>query len=194
VGSVAQTPPLHRPVCSTASVQRIWSARRLKPYLVKTVKLSNDPKFEEKLVDVVVLYLNPPDKAVVLCMDEKSSVQALNRTQASLPMKKGRAGTMTHDYKRNGTTTLSAALAVLNGAVIGECLPRHRHEEFLKYKDRSIRRTCRALRGSVLVAPLELAQRGPVLTAPRRPSRLGRSQQPASLKTRTAGDTPVMPW
>jgi len=84
-------------------------------------------------VDVVGLYLNPPDKAVVLCMDEKSSVQALDRTQASLPMKKGRAGTMTHDYKRNGTTTFFAALAVLTGAVIGECLPRHRHEEFLKF-------------------------------------------------------------
>ncbi len=118
---------------SPASVQRIWSARGLKPHLVKTFKLSNDPKFEEKLVDVVGLYLNPPDKAVVLCMDEKSSVQALDRTQASLPMKKGRAGTMTHDYKRNGTTTLFAALNVLTGAVIGECLPRHRHEEFLKF-------------------------------------------------------------
>jgi len=118
---------------SPASVQRIWSARGLKPHLVKTFKLSNDPRFEEKLVDVVGLYLNPPDKAVVLCMDEKSSVQALDRTQPSLPMKKGRAGTMTHDYKRNGTTTLFAALDVLTGAVIGECLPRHRHEEFLKF-------------------------------------------------------------
>jgi transposase len=118
---------------SPASVQRIWSARGLKPHLVKTFKLSNDPKFEEKLVDVVGLYLNPPDNAVVLCMDEKSSVQALDRTQASLPMKKGRAGTMTHDYKRNGTTTLFAALNVLTGAVIGECLPRHRHEEFLEF-------------------------------------------------------------
>jgi transposase len=90
---------------SPATVQRIWSARGLKPHLVKTFKLSNDPKFEEKLIDVVGLYLNPPDKAVVLCMDEKSSVQALDRTQASLPMKKGRAATMTHDYKRHGTTT-----------------------------------------------------------------------------------------
>lgn len=118
---------------SPASVQRVWSARGLKPHLVKTFKLSNDPKFEDKLVDVVGLYLNPPDKAVVLCMDEKSSVQALDRSQPSLPMKKGRAGTMTHDYKRNGTTTLFAALNVLTGAVIGECLPRHRHEEFLKF-------------------------------------------------------------
>ncbi len=118
---------------SPATVQRIWSARGLKPHLVKTFKLSNDPKFEEKLIDVVGLYLNPPDKAVVLCMDEKSSVQALDRTQPSLPMKKGRAGTMTHDYKRNGTTTLFAALNVLTGVVIGQCLPRHRHEEFLKF-------------------------------------------------------------
>jgi transposase len=118
---------------SPATVQRIWSARGLKPHLVKTFKLSNDPKFEEKLIDVVGLYLNPPDQAVVLCMDEKSSVQALDRTQPSLPMKKGRAGTMTHDYKRNGTTTLFAALDVLTGVVIGQCLPRHRHEEFLKF-------------------------------------------------------------
>jgi transposase len=118
---------------SPATVQRIWSARGLKPHLVKTFKLSNDPKFEEKLIDVVGLYLNPPDNAVVLCMDEKSSVQALDRTQPSLPMVKGRAGTMTHDYKRNGTTTLFAALNVLTGVVIGQCLPRHRHEEFLKF-------------------------------------------------------------
>ncbi len=118
---------------SPATVQRIWSARGLKPHLVKTFKLSNDPRFEEKLIDVVGLYLNPPDNAVVLCMDEKSSVQALDRTQPSLPMKKGRAGTMTHDYKRHGTTTLFAALNVLTGVVVGQCLPRHRHEEFLKF-------------------------------------------------------------
>jgi len=118
---------------SPATVQRVWSSRGLKPHLVRTFKLSNDPKFEEKLIDVVGLYLNPPDKAVVLCMDEKSSVQALDRTQASLPMKKGRAGTMTHDYKRNGTTTLFAALNVLTGVIIGQCLPRHRHGEFLKF-------------------------------------------------------------
>jgi transposase len=105
----------------------------LKPHLVRTFKLSNDPRFEEKLIDVVGLYLNPPDKAVVLCMDEKSSVQALDRAQASLPMKKGRAGTMTHDYKRHGTTTLFAALNVLTGVVIGQCLPRHRHGELLKF-------------------------------------------------------------
>jgi len=114
-------------------VRRIWVARGLKPHRVKTFKLSNDAKFEQKLIDVVGLYLAPPDNAVVLCMDEKSSVQALDRTQPSLPMKRGRAGTMTHDYKRNGTTTLFAALNVLTGVVIGQCLPRHRHEEFLKF-------------------------------------------------------------
>ena len=118
---------------SAATVQRVWTARGLKPHLVKTFKLWNDPQFEEKLIDVVGLYLNPPDRAVVLCMDEKSQMKALDRTQPSLPMKKGRAGTMTHDYKRNGTTTLFAALNVLTGAVIGEFSPRHRHEEFLKF-------------------------------------------------------------
>src|SRR5437588_8331822 len=118
---------------SPASVQRIWSARGLKRHLVKTFKLANDERFEEKLVDVVGLYLNPPEKAIVLSMDEKSQIQALDRTQPSLPIKPGRAGTMTHDYKRNGTTTLFAALDVLTGRVIGECLPRHRHTEFLKF-------------------------------------------------------------
>ncbi|MGH3599527.1 MAG: IS630 family transposase [Pseudonocardiaceae bacterium] len=118
---------------SSSTVQRIWSARGLRPHRVKTFKLSGDPDFEEKLVDVVGLYLNPPEKAVVLCMDEKSQIQALDRTQPSLPIKPGRAGTMTHDYKRNGTTTLFAALDVLTGAVIGQCLPRHRHIEFLAF-------------------------------------------------------------
>jgi transposase len=118
---------------SPATVQRIWSGRGLKPHLVKTFKLSNDPAFEEKLIDVVGLYLNPPENAVMLCMDEKTSVQALDRTQASLPMKRGRAGTMTSDYKRHGTTTLFAALNALDGTVIGSCMDRHRHEEFLKF-------------------------------------------------------------
>ena len=118
---------------SPATVQRIWSARGLRPHQVKMFKLSNDKRFEEKLVDVVGLYLNPPEKAIVLSLDEKSQIQALDRTQPSLPMKRGRAGTMTHDYKRNGTTTLFAALDVLTGTVIGECLPRHRHTEFLKF-------------------------------------------------------------
>src|SRR5439155_8757629 len=105
----------------------------LKPHLTKTFKLSGDKRFVEKLYDVVGLYLSPPDKAVVLCVDEKSQIQALNRTQPGLPIKKGRCGTMTHDYKRNGTTTLFAALNVLEGTVIGECMPRHRHQEFLKF-------------------------------------------------------------
>ncbi|MBA3338829.1 MAG: IS630 family transposase [Geodermatophilaceae bacterium] len=118
---------------SPATVQRVWSARGLRPHLVHSFKLSNDPRFEEKLIDVVGLYLAPPDNAIVLCLDEKSSVQALDRTQPSLPMTKGRAATMTHDYKRNGTTTLFAALNVLTGTVIGQCLPRHRHEEFLRF-------------------------------------------------------------
>ena len=118
---------------SAATVQRIWVARGLQPHRVETFKLSSDPRFEEKLVDVVGLYLNPPEKAVVLCMDEKSQIQALDRTQPSLPMKPGRAGTMTHDYKRHGTTTLFAALDVLTGTVIGQCLPRHRHTEFVRF-------------------------------------------------------------
>jgi transposase len=118
---------------SPATVQRIWDAHGLKPHRVKTFKLSNDPRFSEKLTDVVGLYLNPPEKAIVLCVDEKSQIQALDRTQPSLPMKKGRAGTMTHDYKRNGTTTLFAALSTLDGSVVGQCLPRHRHQEFLKF-------------------------------------------------------------
>jgi transposase len=118
---------------SPATVQRVWTARGLKPHLVETFKLSNDRRFEEKLVDVVGLYLYPPDKAVVLCMDEKSQIQALDRTQPSLPLKPGRAGTMTHDYKRHGTTTLFAALDVLTGKVIGKCFARHRHDEFLRF-------------------------------------------------------------
>ena len=118
---------------SPATVQRIWDAHGLRPHRVRTFKLSNDPRFTEKLTDVVGLYLNPPERAIVLCVDEKSQIQALHRTQPSLPMKKGRAGTMTHDYKRNGTTTLFAALSVLDGSVVGQCLPRHRHQEFLKF-------------------------------------------------------------
>jgi transposase len=118
---------------SPATVQRIWDAHGLRPHRVRTFKLSNDPRFTEKLTDVVGLYLNPPERAIVLCIDEKSQIQALDRTQPSLPMKKGRAGTMTHDYKRNGTTTLFAALSILDGRVVGQCLPRHRHQEFLKF-------------------------------------------------------------
>ena len=118
---------------SPASVQRIWKAYGLKPHRVRTFKLSRDPRLVEKLQDIVGLYLNPPEHALVLSVDEKSQVQALDRTQPGLPMKPGRAGTMTHDYKRNGTTTLFAALNTLDGRVIGQCLPRHRHQEFLKF-------------------------------------------------------------
>ena len=118
---------------SHTSVQRIWSAHGLKPHLVKTFKLSNDKRFVEKVQDVVGLYLDPPDKAIVFAVDEKSQIQALDRTQPGLPMKKGRAGTMTHDYKRNGTTTLFAALDVATGRVIGQCRKRHRHQEWLKF-------------------------------------------------------------
>jgi transposase len=118
---------------SPATVQRIWDAHGLQPHRVERFKLSRDPLFVEKLTDVVGLYLNPPDRAIVLCVDEKSQIQALDRTQPGLPMKRGRAGTMTHDYKRNGTTTLFAALNVLDGTVFGECLPRHRHQEFLAF-------------------------------------------------------------
>jgi transposase len=118
---------------SKSTVQLVWHARGLKPHRVDRFKLSNDPRFEQKLVDVVGLYMNPPEKAIVLCADEKSSVQALDRTQASLPMVKGRGETMTHDYKRHGTTTLFAALDVLTGAVIGQCMPRHRHQEWLTF-------------------------------------------------------------
>ena len=118
---------------SYSSVQRIWRAHGLKPHLIETFKVSRDKNFAAKVEDVVGLYLNPPDKALVLCVDEKSQIQALDRTQPGLPMKKGRAGTITHDYKRNGTTTLFAALNMLDGTVIGDCMPRHRHREFLRF-------------------------------------------------------------
>jgi transposase len=118
---------------SEASIRRIWKRHGLKPHLLRTFKLSNDPLFAEKVEDIVGLYLNPPEHALVLSVDEKSQVQALDRTQPGLPLKKGRAGTMTHDYKRNGTTTLFAALNILNGKVITDCMPQHRHQEWLKF-------------------------------------------------------------
>ena len=118
---------------SPASIQRIWDAHGLKPHRVETFKLSTDPHFIEKLTDVVGVYLNPPDKAVVLCVDEKSQIQALDRTQPSLPMKPGRAGTLTHDYKRHGVTSLFAALDVAEGKIIGQCYGRHRHQELLRF-------------------------------------------------------------
>ena len=118
---------------SRMAVQRIWKQHNLKPHLIKTFKVSRDKRFVEKLYDVVGLYLNPPDKSLVLCVDEKTQIQALDRTQPGLPLKKGRRATMTHDYKRNGTTTLFAALSMLDGKVIGDCMPRHRHQEFIRF-------------------------------------------------------------
>jgi len=118
---------------SKSTVSNIWRSHNLKPHRVKRFKLSRDVRFLEKLTDVVGLYLNPPQKALVVCVDEKSQIQALDRTQPGLPMKKGRCGTMTHDYKRNGTTTLFAALEVLEGRVVGQCFQRHRHQEFLRF-------------------------------------------------------------
>jgi transposase len=118
---------------SQSMVSRVWRAHGLKPHLSRTFKVSNDPRFVEKLTDVVGLYLDPPDRAMVLSCDEKSQIQALDRTQKGLPLKKGRCGTMTHDYKRNGTTTLFAALSMLDGRVISRCDSRHRHQEWLKF-------------------------------------------------------------
>ncbi len=120
---------------SVSSVQRIWRAHGLKPHQVRPFKLSNDPAFAAKLKDVVGLYVDPPDHAVVLSIDEKSQIQALDRTQPGLPMKKGRAGTMTHDYKRHATTTLFAALDILQGKLTGRCMARHRHQEFVRFLD-----------------------------------------------------------
>lgn len=118
---------------SKSTINNIWQSHNLKPHRTKTFKLSRDPNFLAKLTDVVGLYVNPPQRAIVLCVDEKSQIQALDRTQPSLPLKKGRCGTMTHDYKRNGTTTLFAALELLQGKVIGQCYERHRHQEFLQF-------------------------------------------------------------
>ena len=118
---------------SLRSVQRIWEAHQLQPHRVRTFKRSRDPRFADKLVDIVGLYLDPPAHAVVLSIDEKSQIQALDRTQPGLPLKPGRCGTMTHDYKRHGTTTLFAALNVLDGTVIGRCMQRHRHQEFIRF-------------------------------------------------------------
>jgi len=114
-------------------VNRVWQANGLKPHLVRTFKVSNDRQFVQKLVDVVGLYLNPPEHALVLCVDEKSQIQALDRTQRSLPLYPGRCGTMTHDYKRNGTTTLFAAIKLADGRLIGTCMPRHRHQEWIRF-------------------------------------------------------------
>src|SRR4029077_7898749 len=130
---------------SASSVQRIWRAHGLQPHRVQQFKLSTDPKFIDKLRDVVGLYVDPPAHAIVLSVDEKSQIQALDRTQPGLPMKKGRAGTMTHDYKSHGTTTLFAALNTLDGSVISMCQPRHRHGEWLKFLRLIDRRTAKHL-------------------------------------------------
>jgi len=118
---------------SKSTIHNIWQAHNLKPHRVETFKLSRDLKFLDKMIDVVGLYWNPPQQAIVLCVDENSQIQALDRTQPGLPIKKGRCGTMTHDYKRNGTTTLFAALETLQGKVVGQCYQRHRHQEFLRF-------------------------------------------------------------
>jgi transposase len=118
---------------SLRSVQRIWAVHRLQPHRMRTFKLSRDPEFADKLRDVVGLYVDPPAHALVLSIDEKSQIQALDRTQPGLPLKPGKCGTMTHDYKRNGTTTLFAALDTLTGTVIGRCIERHRHQEFIHF-------------------------------------------------------------
>lgn len=126
---------------SRMSVNRVWWEHRLKPHRVKGFKVSNDPQFAEKLRDVIGFYLDSPEKAIVFCVDEKSQIQALDRTQPGLPIKPGKCGTITHDYKRNGTTTLFAALNLKTGTVIGECLPKHRHDEFLRFLRKLDRQT-----------------------------------------------------
>ena len=121
---------------SSATVQRIWKKHKLQPHRVESFKFSNDPEFAPKVRDIVGLYMNPPDKAIVLSVDEKSQIQALDRTQPILPLRPGLPARQTHDYERHGTTTLFAALNVLEGTVIGECQPRHRHQEFLRFLNR----------------------------------------------------------
>ena len=146
------TRTLAQEVCvSHMTVKRIWNAYQIKPHIIHTFKISNDPDFFEKLHDVVGLYLNPPDHALVLCVDEKSQIQALDRTQPGLPLKKGRCGTMTHDYKRHGTTTLFAALNVLEGTVIGTCMQKHRHQEYLKFLRTIYRKTPKNLDIHIIV-------------------------------------------
>ena len=127
------------------TIQRVWKAHALQPHRVRSFKLSNDPNFVEKVHDIVGLYLDPPEHALVFSVDEKSQIQALDRTQPGLPIKRGRCGTMTHDYKRNGTTTLFAAIEVLEGTVISECMPRHRHQEWLRFLKRIDRETAPGL-------------------------------------------------
>ena len=129
--------------CSRMMVQRVWKANGLKPHLVRTFKVSNDPHFAQKLIDIVGLYLNPPENALVLCVDEKSQIQALDRTQPVLPLRPGIPARQTHDYVRHGTTSPFAALNVLDGTVIGQCMPRHRHTEFIRFLENIERSTPR---------------------------------------------------
>lgn len=137
---------------SLGSVQRIWASHRLQPHRLRTFKRSTDPAFAEKVEDIVGLYMDPPAHAVVLSIDEKSQIQALDRTQPGLPLKPGKCGTMTHDYKRNGITTLFAALDVLNGAVLGRCMAQHRHREFIRFLN-AVERTVPA--GKIIHAILD---------------------------------------
>ena len=141
---------------SAASVSRHWRANGLKPHLVRGFKVSRDPKFAEKLEDIVGLYMTPPEHALVLCCDEKSQIQALDRTQPGLPLKKGRAATMTHDYKRNGTTTLFAALNIFDGKIIAQCQSRHRHIEWLKFLRQIERETPKGKTGSLSIGVVDL--------------------------------------
>jgi serine/threonine protein kinase len=153
----------------------VWKAEDTHLHRTETFKLSRDPKFLEKMMDVVGLYLNPPQQAIVLCADEKSQIQALDRTQPGLPIKKGRCGTMTHDYKRNGATTLFAALETLAGKVVGQCHERHRHQEFLKF----LRRFNTEFPGDV---PLHLIMTTTGRTSTRK-YRRGSNAIPASCRT-----------
>jgi len=137
--------------CTQSMVSRVWRDNNLQPHRTKTFKLSNDPQFAEKLVDVVGLYLDPPEHALVLSCDEKSQIQALDRTQKSLPIYPGRLGTMTHDYKRNGTTTLFAAIELAEGRIIAECMPQHRHQEWLKFLKKIDRETPKHLQLHLIV-------------------------------------------
>ena len=137
--------------CTQSMVSRVWRDNNLQPHRTKTFKLSNDPQFAEKLVDVVGLYLDPPEHALVLSCDEKSQIQALDRTQKSLPIYPGRPGTMTHDYKRNGTTTLFAAIELAEGRIIAECMPQHRHQEWLKFLKKIDRETPKHLQLHLIV-------------------------------------------
>src|SRR5437868_3707772 len=182
---------------SVSSVQRIWRAHGLQPHRVRQFKLSNDPQFAAKLHEIVGLYVDPPDHAIVLSVDEKSQIQALDRTQPGLPMKKGRAGTMTHDYTRHGVTTLFAALDVLEGKVIGQCMKRHRHQEFIRFLnliEARVSKKKRSTSSSTTTPPTSIPRSwgglknigGSSSTSPRHPlhgSTLSRASSPSSPKS-----------